>query len=317
MSIVDRIFNHLSNLSIDVCFGALGVGYCVWVILGIDPPFYWWIILPLSVFTIYNADHIWDVYNIQNLESISKNPRRHFHYRYRLILTFSTILSGIVSIILTLIYAPIQWFYIGLGLGIFCCIHFVLIKFIPRIPKEIIVATIYTMGVFIIPSFEKFYSIYLQNYSTNPNLFNSSIQILQEFTHSPHAYITLVFLAIIITAVVINLLVNAYMDYNQDILENFLSLANRLGIDRTKIWIQRLSAIGMLLSIFLVYLLISQSNSGSKFLRSLIIFPLLGVFAIPNMIAANLNFIVQGNRYRYLGEWSFAGLSIIGVLLNL
>lgn len=142
-------------LSFDVVLGALSVGLFAVTILDINPIPAWWIILPLAVWTIYTFDHLIDGFKKKGDSNIY---RHRFHYRYRKILTLMVVILGAVAVTLSFIYLERQILLLGLGLSLLVVFYLVLVFCqenlrIRYIQKEMFIAVVYVVGIFLAPLF--------------------------------------------------------------------------------------------------------------------------------------------------------------------
>jgi len=151
-----KIFNFLKTLqllSIDVVIGTLAVGYMATKLLDITPNPVWWLILPLIVWVVYSLDHIIDSYKNSSDAVII---RHRFHYTYRKPIIIAMIIASIVSITLSLVFLEKQIIYFGLLLSIFIALYFFIIFILKKkksllLQKELIIAFVYTSGIFLAP----------------------------------------------------------------------------------------------------------------------------------------------------------------------
>lgn len=148
-----NILKNLQILSIDVVLGTMAIGYLAIRILNVEANPIWWIILPLSVWIIYSLDHIIDGSKNKQEATIY---RHWFHYLHQnLILTF-IVLASVINLVLCLLYLDIHIIIMGLLLSIFIAIYFALIFFLKStrvvlLQKELIIAFVYTFGIFMAP----------------------------------------------------------------------------------------------------------------------------------------------------------------------
>jgi len=148
-----HFLNTIQILSLDVVAGTLAVGYMAIRLLNVTPVPQWWVILPLAVWVVYSLDHIIDSAKNKGEAVIY---RHRFHYLYRKQIIFVLILTGLITASLSLMYLDRQIIILGLGLSIFIAIYFALIYFLKLkktvfLQKELIIAFVYTSGIFIAP----------------------------------------------------------------------------------------------------------------------------------------------------------------------
>ena len=147
------LLNIYQLLSFDVALGAIAVGYMATKLLNVTPNLYWWVILPLSVWTIYSLDHIIDGYKKKSEATIY---RHLFHYIYRKQIIWFIILTSLVSITLSLLFLQKQIIIAGLVLSAITLLYLSFIYFYKEkrnilFQKELIIAFVYTSGIFLAP----------------------------------------------------------------------------------------------------------------------------------------------------------------------
>ena len=138
----------LNTLSIDVIIGSVLSSFLVVKLLNIEPGWAFWIILPVSVWIIYTLDHIIDAYRLKKQAS---TYRHIFHFQY---LKPILIIIGVISILdlfVILFWLEKEIIYFGLILSVATIVYLLLIHLIGKkssfLPKEILVSTIYTCGI--------------------------------------------------------------------------------------------------------------------------------------------------------------------------
>lgn len=262
------IFNMLS---VDVALGAVLSGVFVRVIIPFEVHMVYWIILPFSVWVVYTADHLVDAYRLKN----SANTERHlFHYRNFKGLLFALVLLSLILLSLVLIYLPTKVFYFGIGIGVFSLLYFFLLhvsKPSVFLQKEIIVAFIYTAGIWGVP-------LVLNDFSLNQN------QIL--------------LLAGFFILVLADILLLSYFEMESDIKDYHQTWTVKYGKKKTKqlIWV----LLG-LTNIICFYLLINNSHELEKIAAIIYLLMatfIMGMISFPEKLEKNL-------LYRYIVEFVF------------
>jgi len=143
-------YQWLNRLSIDVCLGALAGGIMATRYLDVDPGWAYWIVLPLTVWLIYTADHLIDGWKIKRKAS---HQRHIFHQDYRRKLIFSSSLILILTAFFAFVYLPDEIIIFGSILGIMAVIYLIIVLLIPSsssailFQKEVFVALFYTAGI--------------------------------------------------------------------------------------------------------------------------------------------------------------------------
>ncbi len=148
-----NFLEFLQILSIDVVLGTIAIGYMATRILNVEANPYWWIILPLTVWVVYSIDHIIDSTKNKDHAVIY---RHRFHYLNRRPILFMIMITGIITVFLSLQYLDPQIIILGLCLSVFIAFYFALIYSMKRkksllLQKELIIALVYTFGIFMAP----------------------------------------------------------------------------------------------------------------------------------------------------------------------
>ncbi len=142
-------------LSIDVVIGTVAIGYMAVKILNVTANPYWWIILPLAVWSIYTTDHLIDSFKNKGIAVI---VRHKFHYIHRKTLLVIVIITSLICVILSFTFFEATIIYYGLLLSMITALFFLLIHVLKKkktllLQKEFIIAGIYTYGIFLAPLF--------------------------------------------------------------------------------------------------------------------------------------------------------------------
>jgi len=122
-------------------------------VVGINPGLAWWIILPITVWWIYIADHLVDGFR---LKEKTQNSRHLFFYQNRKRLTAVLCIVSMVDLVLIWLYLPFRLILLGGFIGGFVLLylaaaHFSKTKKYIIFPKELFVAFLYTLGIWGIP----------------------------------------------------------------------------------------------------------------------------------------------------------------------
>lgn len=143
------IYRKLNLLSIDVALGAVAGGIMASGVTGCAPEWGYWVVLPLSVWLVYTADHI--------IDGLNASPpllhERHLFHRRNM---KALIIAGIPLALLTAFFAfstlPGRMIIYGLVLGLLILAYLGLVMSISRgspraLQKELLVALFYTAGI--------------------------------------------------------------------------------------------------------------------------------------------------------------------------
>lgn len=221
MRIIQRIFQLISWLSLDVVVGAMASLYFFQELLHVSLDWTAFGLLGLAVWTIYNLDHVLDARKILNPSS----PRRVFHQRYQVVLGVGIIIavgSGLVwaffwmgwgkelqlTLVLTFSMAGCRWAIQKFGL-------------VPL--KEVSIALFYLVGT-----------------TWLPLLRTKAIDLTWE---------VLIFALLFFVVALLNLWMLSFLDREEDRQDGFLSLAHVHPPQQLIQWIRRLSFFGIFVSL--------------------------------------------------------------------
>lgn len=257
--------------------------------LEVEMPFIWELGFPLAVWVIYTSDHLLDAWI---LKEKCVAPRHLFHYQYFTPIFLIWLLGSFVCIFLLPFWMPPIFLYFGLIMGGISCLHFLLVKFIQNeqsifFLKEWGVGSIYFLGVAIPPFLLK-----LQFYQTLfPGTYLTIQQIFMDLGIEK-----MVFLCIFFDLIMMNILLFAYFEAEQDAQEEQSSWTQAIGKQSTKNLIFGLG-------IFNLLLLFSLSFYDISSIRTFIVLGLMNIFMLIPLLFPN--YWVQKERYRTLGDTLF------------
>lgn len=148
------ILDILRILSIDVVIGAWASGGMVVWWLTCEMPLAWWIVLPLSVWVIYTADHLLDAHRLKDQ---AHTPRHLFHHQYFRVIGLCWMIGFLACIALVPWFLTREILYFGFVMGMFVLAHLGLVKLIGNriswlFHKELGVGLIYAIGIWGAPS---------------------------------------------------------------------------------------------------------------------------------------------------------------------
>ena len=143
-------FHTCRHLSLDVALGALASGSMVLWLYQVNMPLTWWFALPLSVWLIYTADHLLDVYRLFEKPAHTRRHRFHqHHFKAVLGVWLVLLILGLAGVIY---WGPPQLLLFGLGMGGLTALHLGLVAWVgdkesPLVWKETGVGGIYSLGI--------------------------------------------------------------------------------------------------------------------------------------------------------------------------
>tara|TARA_Y100000031_G_C8248303_1_gene399266 strand:- start:2594 stop:3484 length:891 start_codon:yes stop_codon:yes gene_type:complete len=267
------ILEKIQFLSIDVVIGAVAVGYMATRLLEVVATPMWWLILPMAVWVTYSLDHIVDSVKNKNEAVID---RHRFHYANRKPIIVMIVLVGLVTILLSWLFLDDKIIIYGIALSIIIGLYFALLYFLNTwktalLQKELIIAGIYTSGIFLAP---------LVWYGGAPPYYAIAV-------------ISSIFVLVWFEGIMIS-----WFDYDNDIKDGHTSFTVIIGRRNTR---RFLIVAHMLLEIMIItaLILISDKIAFYSLLIALIMNLLLGlIIMFPHRVSKN-------NYYRLLGEVVF------------
>ena len=253
----------LNTLSVDVALGAVASSAFFSIVFRTEISLLALISLGLSVWIIYTADHLLDVKNC----NVTLNGKRHsFHQAHYSILLRIVSVAIIVDLVIvcTLPYSII---YTGIVLGLFVVLYLLFSKKLGA-SKELMAAVFYTSGV-CVPAL---------SLSELQIPINDRLILIQFFT-----------------AVLINLILFALIDKNEDKANRFNSIATLKSPIQVRFLL-------LLLLVFSLGLFLIIQQSGSNLLPSSILF--LMVLILGLLFAFRKSTFVK-TYYRLIGDGAF------------
>lgn len=260
-------------LSLDVLAGALASGTLAVKVLGVQPTFSWWIVLPIAVWIIYTLDHLVDG---MRLKENAHTPRHRFHYKYGRVISMVAGLLSILTGILVVLYFRKEMILSGLLILLMALFYLVFVWIMGKksqlaFPKEFFVAGIYTLGIWV------------------------PLIIVSEGLTAAHWLILVSFFFI----TVMDVLIFSLFDLKPDLMDGHPSFTVRYGKSKTVLLIRFAGLINCLLDLSLIMWLTENH---------LILFAS-GIFILMSLILAFLTFRLdyfhRNKRYKLAGEGVF------------
>ncbi len=274
MKILIQIYKHISFLSLDIVLGALSGSIMAQKVFNTPINYSWLIILGISVWIIYTADHLLDSIKSKNLIAAE---RRLFYRKYFKLLFVLEIFFLIIVLYMSFKLVEVKLIKAGLIIGLFIAFYFLMLylfnaKKTLLLQKEMIVALIYTTGIFIAPVTR----IY-------PNIDIYQILIIISFFLIVWADILLI----------------AIFELNKDIHDNFTSLPVIIGIESTA----RFMSILLYIAFIFIVLISLFSQINSIYTMSSIILFVIGISQI--IIYKQQYYFHKNDIYRFATEAIF------------
>ncbi|EQA45095.1 putative membrane protein [Leptospira broomii serovar Hurstbridge str. 5399] len=267
---------YIHVLSLDICLGVVGSGAYAVTVTGAKMKWAWWILLPLSVWVVYTADHLLDG---RKVGESSVNPRHRFHFEYSKILIVLAFGGAILCAALALLFVREIVFLGGLILSVLAIVHLSLASWGKiRFGKEFSVATIYTLGVWFGPL------------------------LVVGF----RSWITGVLLILFFLGTVLNLIMNSLMEMDLDEKEGLVYLLGTFSPESARDWVLRFSLLGAVAGLLLAGW--TRKFEPAESVSACIFAGLL--CAVPGIILRYSDFFSGSQRYRMIGE----GIYIIGFI---
>lgn len=146
---ISQFYIILRLLSIDIVLGAVSGCYFASRIFDVHPSIFFWITLVSAVWVIYTSDHILDGFRSKNLFAFETY---RFHYKNRIVLISISIVVIIISAVLVFLYLEKKLITYGIYTFILIVVYLLLNYFFKKeyrfFPKELIIAVLYTWGIF-------------------------------------------------------------------------------------------------------------------------------------------------------------------------
>lgn len=269
MATVWRRFRYYSEvLSLDISISVFGSAALAQQVFEVQMSFAWWIILPLSVWSIYTADHLLDA---RKSGAASSNARHEFHYRHFKVLAWLTILCAATATALAFIFLRDFIFSAGALVAALSLMHLSLAFWGKvRFGKELSVGLIYTCGVWFAPWL-------------NARAEAGSLEY--------------VLVTLFLVAAWLNLFMNSVVEFRADKKDGLLFGLNVLSRQK----VRRLTILISFLATGFAILLSFYFGMSKALLCCVTAFLLLA----PGLILFFDRFFLKNNRYRLLAEWAF------------
>ncbi len=138
--------------SLDVVIGALAVGLFAVKLLQVHPNPWWWLVLALSVWVVYTADHLIDGFQQKHAATIF---RHRLHYRFRYFFMASLFIVSIFTLVLVLVFLDTRVLLWGIviGPGALIYLGFIILgrKKGFYFYKEFFISMFYVIGIWLAP----------------------------------------------------------------------------------------------------------------------------------------------------------------------
>ena len=126
--------------------GSLMVGAFACKVLDVDADIWWYVILAISVWVMYTADHILDAWRGKKTSTIL---RHQFHYTHRYMIIPVWIILALSSVFLSLFVLENEIIFLGMALSLCIMIYFAVIYFNREnrpyfLQKELFITVSYT-----------------------------------------------------------------------------------------------------------------------------------------------------------------------------
>ncbi len=220
----------MNLLSLDVVAGSLLSGMFAAHVLKTSPGWAYWAVLAISVWIIYTLDHLVDA---TRLRENAHTPRHLFAYKNINFLVGAIGVLTVLDAYLVLSFMEKEVLFYGLSLGALVLVYFLVLHHASSrqsilVQKEIIVALVYTAGVWGIPV------MYAEAFS---------------------AIVLVILVAGFIVLALMNTLLLAIRDRDTDLLDNHPSFALKMGRIYTRRTVCFLGGLVFLISLILMVFL--------------------------------------------------------------
>jgi 4-hydroxybenzoate polyprenyltransferase len=261
--VIGQIYKYLRWLSVDIVLGAIFFLAYLGKLFQVNISFPTYVALASAIWLIYTADHLFDAYKTEE----PSFGRHLFHKRYFKQLVF---ISGLVMILalINLWFLDVQIIRNGAMLSAVSVAYLMLVYFVKRLwVKEILVAIVYSIGIFLAPITKVGLDIY------------NSILVVQ-----------------LVGIAFLNLLVFSKMDIESDQKDGFNSIALKLGLKKCNMLISTIVLIIFASNIALS----SLYEASSQLLYALMTAILFMIHLRPTYFSVNERFRTLGDGIFYL-----------------
>lgn len=230
-----KIYRYFHYLGLDIVLGALASSCFAARLFGTNPGFIWWITLALTVWLLYTGDHMMDAWRHR------KKVQREMHYfllKHRRLVIYSLGVVAVVNAMLIInlldkVLFKYALILAGLVLLFYAMRHIFRKNRILSIPGEVFVLLIFMTGTWLGPAVA-----------------------MEGSFEAGHGMIALIFMGVLL----MNLGVISLYDMKLDSRMGVASLANLLGLKRTKNLL-----LGTAIAIFLISLLQFMINEMDRY----------------------------------------------------
>lgn len=250
------------------------VGAFACKVLNVEIQKWWLVIIALSVWVMYTADHLLDAW--QGKEQVTiKRHNFHFKHMKRIIPVWVT--AAIASIILSLLVLNREIIYLGFLLGICVLIYFSVVYFNKEkrpnfLQKELFIALIYVIGIWLAP---------IVWYGVNPD------------------GMRLIIIANLVILAWIEGIIISWYEFHEDITDKHVSFTVLYGKKTTRRFIFLLLIIVFVFGLTGIFQLENDLTIKLAFVTELLMgFVLTFLISFPNIFGKN-------ELYRYIGEACF------------
>lgn len=140
------------SFSLDVAIGALAGGIFAINILLVKPNPWWWLILAMSVWVVYTADHLIDGFNQKQAALIF---RHRLHYRFRYFFISAIIIVSLLALVLVIVFLDIRVLLWGIAIGFGALVYLGFIILGRKkgfyFQKEFFISLFYVGGIWLAP----------------------------------------------------------------------------------------------------------------------------------------------------------------------
>jgi len=158
---IKKGISYFNTLSLDVVTGAVLSALFAAKVLDVDMEKAFWLVLPLSVWVVYTADHLVDAWRLKHQ---AHTLRHRFHFRFFKQLSILVLLFGAADVLIAFYFLRPQIIELGIFVGLFVMGYLLLLHYFGErgktfLQKELIVALVYVTGVWGGPLVHAGYSI--------------------------------------------------------------------------------------------------------------------------------------------------------------
>lgn len=263
------LLRYIRFLSLDIAFGAVVLSIVIAKFIGIEMPLSISLCLGIAIWIIYTLDHLIDAFKSDKPPTIE----RHLFHRQHFRLLIGALILSLVAGAYIVLSLPVITFMYGITLTMLVLVYFGIIYVFKQFYlKEVFVAAVYALGVFVGP-------VSLNNGQILPTI---AMLFLQTFLLA-----------------LINLILFSSFEYDQDKKDKNSSIVLKLGQERIS------QLLKILFSVLLIIQLYSIVDFGFEIKMMVFNLLFISMTFVLWILQKWPSFFTANERYRTIGDGIF------------